>query len=251
VTSVPGDAHTALGASPAVSVIIPVYNCERYLAEAIRSVLAQTSPPLEVIVVDDASADGSASVAQSFGAPVRYSLQPKAGAGAARNRGAELARGSHFAFLDADDLWVPDKLRLQLDTLAASPELDAVFGYVRQFRSPELGAEVATSTKVPTEPIAGYHAGTMLIRREAFTRVGPFETGWQVGEFVSWYLRASELGLRMRMLPEVVMERRVHDTNTVIRERNAYTQYVRVLKAALDRRRAAEGAREDSGDTAP
>jgi hypothetical protein len=83
----------------------------------------------------------------------------------------------------------------------------------------------------------GYSASTVMIRREAFKRVGPFETSMHVGEFISWYLRAAEIGLRMLMLEELVAWRRLHKTNTGILQRRALTDYVRILKASLDRRR--------------
>jgi len=85
----------------------------------------------------------------------------------------------------------------------------------------------------------GYLPGTMLIEREAFLRAGGFETNWQVGEFVSWYARAAELGIRTMMLPDLVALRRLHETNKGIRQRQAVTDYVQILKASLDRRRAA------------
>jgi hypothetical protein len=87
----------------------------------------------------------------------------------------------------------------------------------------------------------------MLIRREAFLRVGFFETHSRVGEFVSWHGRATDCGLRMLMLPDVVMHRRLHESNLGIRERQSATDYVRHLKATLDRRRAAE-AKGANGD---
>jgi glycosyltransferase involved in cell wall biosynthesis len=224
-----------------VSVIIPVYNCERYLAEAINSVLAQTHPAHEIIVVDDGSTDSSAQVARRFGSAVRYAFQPNAGIGAARNRGVRLALGNFFAFLDADDLWTDDKLRQQLAAVAEDPRLDAVFGLAKQFHSPELDAVARSRIQCPARPAPGYVAGSMLIRRSAFEGVGPFETGWRVGEFVDWYLRATEAGLRERMLPEVVLHRRLHATNQGVRERAAATDYARILKASLDRRRRATG----------
>ena len=99
-----------------VSVIIPVYNGESYLSEAVESVYAQTIRPLEVIVIDDGSTDGSAAVARSF-EDVRFYRQPNRGAADARNRGTELAHGSFLAFLDADDVWTPQKLRIQMAAL--------------------------------------------------------------------------------------------------------------------------------------
>jgi len=106
--------------NPLISVIIPVYNGERYLAEAIESALAQTWEPVEIIIVDDGSTDGSADVASRFASSVKYDLQPHAGPGAARNRGARLARGDYLAFLDADDLWLKEKLKLQMAAMQGS-----------------------------------------------------------------------------------------------------------------------------------
>ena len=91
-----------------VSVIIPVYNGERYLAEALDSVLRQSHPADEIIVIDDGSTDGSAKIIESFRASVEYHWQPNGGPGAARNLGVTLAHGAFLAFLDADDLWTED-----------------------------------------------------------------------------------------------------------------------------------------------
>ncbi len=235
---------------PLVSVIVPVYNGERYLAEAIEGILTQTHPVHEVIVVADGSIDRSAQEAKRFGSAVRYVFQHQAGVGATRNRGAELAEGSFFAFLDAADLWTEDKLRLQLAAFAADPKLDVAFGQVEQFHSPELDAAAKSQTYCPPGLMSGYVPGAALIKRSAFERVGSFETNWCVGEFVSWYLHATEVGLRMLMLPDLVLRRRLHKTNQRIRERSAATDYVRILKAALDRRRTAEETWRDSRATA-
>lgn len=229
---------------PLVSVMIPVYNGERYLAEAIESVLAQTYRPIEIIVVDDGSTDSSADVAKRFALPVRYCFQPHSGAGAARNRGTGLAQGSLFAFLDADDLWVEDKLMREMVAFDDDPELDMVFGHVEQFHSPELDEIERKKIRYAAKIMSGYHAGSMLIRRDAFLRVGPFETKWKVGEFIDWYLRALEKGVKSMMLPEVVLKRRLHTANMGIRERRSQTDYVRILKASIDRRRLASQRRK-------
>ena len=86
----------------------------------------------------------------------------------------------------------------------------------------------------------------MVVRKAAFETVGPFGTGWQLGEFIDWYSRAAEHGLQSRVLPQVVMHRRIHRTNLGIRERHSQIDYVRVIKAALDRRRAAKPGKCDS-----
>jgi glycosyltransferase involved in cell wall biosynthesis len=220
-----------------ITAIIPVYNGERYLAEAIESVSAQTHRPIEIVVVDDGSTDRSAEVAQRFNS-VRYYRQLHGGIGSARNRGIAFARGDTFAFLDADDLWEKDKLRLQMAALYEDAEIDIVFGHVRQFISPESDEYIKKGIYCPDKLMPGYMPSAVMIRRDAFKRVGQFETNMLVGEFVSWYLRATEMGLRILMLEELVAWRRLHKTNTGIQQRKAVTDYVRILKASLDRRRA-------------
>jgi glycosyltransferase involved in cell wall biosynthesis len=215
-----------------VSVLIPVYNGERYLAEAIESVLAQSYRPLEVIVIDDGSTDESARVAQQFS--VCYFFQPNGGTSAARNSGIEQAHGEFLAFLDQDDLWMPEKLSRQMAAFETRPELDAVFGQVEQFSSPDT----ARSARFVGMILNGLHAGAMLIRRAAFMRVGLFEANWKIGQFVDWYARAAEVKIESATLPDIVMRRRVHQNNLTIRSREvAKVEYIQILKAALDRRR--------------
>jgi len=221
---------------PLISIIIPTYNCEQYLAEAIQSALAQTYQNTEIIVIDDGSTDGSAEIIQSY-TTVRYELQTHQGAGAARNWGAELAQGQFLAFLDADDIWVTDKLAHQMVAFKNNPQLDIVFGQVKQYHSPELNDNLKKQIHCPGEPIPGYHPGTMLIKRDTFFQIGTFDTHWQLGEFVDWYLKAVEKGMKSMMLSTIVMHRRLHSTNLGIRERQFQTDYVRILKASLDRRR--------------
>jgi glycosyltransferase involved in cell wall biosynthesis len=181
-----------------------------------------------VLVVDDGSTDASVRIARAYGGPVRCLAEPARGVAAALNRGTEVARGEFLAFLDADDVWLPDKLALQLAALRAQSGLDGVFGHATNFR--------ASRTALRTLP--GYYRGSLLIRRESFEQVGPF-VQWRLGEFVDWYARAVDAKLGFLMLPDVVVLRRVHDANTGVRLRGERDEYARVLKAVLDRRRSA------------
>jgi len=220
-----------------ISVIIPVYNGERYLREAIESVLSQECRPLELIVVDDGSTDGSAAIIQQFGPPVRYHYQPNAGLGATRNAGVTLAQGIFLAFLDADDLWAPDKLALQFRAFADDSSLDISFGLVSQFHSPELDETTRQSITRTDAPLSGYHPGTMLLRKETFQRIGPFITDRQFGEFIDWYARAKEQDLKMQVLPDIVMRRRLHGANMGIRHKANREDYARVIGDVLRKRR--------------
>ena len=152
-----------------VSIIIPVYNCGRYLAQAIESVLAQTYRPIQVVVVDDGSTDSSIEVARQYSESSSCYTQPHGGIAAARNKGVDLTQGEYLAFLDADDVWLEEKLARQVAALHRQPELDMVFGLVSQFISPELEDAVKRKLRVPLEPMQGYSAGTMLIKRASFS----------------------------------------------------------------------------------
>lgn len=223
---------------PTVSVIIPVYNAGLYVAEAIKSVIAQSHKPLEIIVVDDGSTDSSAEVIKRFHG-IHYFYKRNSGISDTRNLGVKHARGDYFSFLDADDVWVGHKLELQLAAFEANPDLDIVFGHVKQFFSPELKKEQADGPSSPDAPQPGFIPSTMTVKRNAFFKVGLFESRWKMGEFASWYLRSLELGLRHHMLPNVVTWRRVHGANNGILHRESIKDYIHIIKASLDRRRAA------------
>ncbi len=225
---------------PLVSVMIGVYNGAPYLAEAIESVLQQTYSPLELIVVDDGSDDGSAEVAKGFGEAITYAYQENAGNGSARNHAVRLAQGDTFAFMDADDRSVPGRLALQRAIFDSDPEVDVVFGHVQEFVSPELTPEQKATVQQPKQgPWPWVSVNLMMIDREAFERVGLFSETLRVGVTVDWCARSVDAGLKSVMLPDVLLERRLHLTNNGIRERASKSQYARVMKAALDRRRAA------------
>lgn len=227
------------GGAPLVSVVIPVYNDERYLAEAVQSVLDQEYGPLEVLVIDDGSTDGSGRVARSFGPPVQYHYREHAGLAATRNHGVALARGELLAFLDADDVWVHGKLTRQVETLLAEPALDGVFGRMEQFVSPELDPSLQERLRPRTAELAALSPCTLLIRTAAYRRVGELDARWKVGEFLDWLLKARELGLRTRMLDQLVLKRRIHSDNMGLRESDARKDYARILMASLQRRREA------------
>ncbi len=207
-----------------VSVVIPARNAARFLEEALASALAQEGGPVEAIVVDDGSTDGTAEIAERMG--VRVLRREHGGIGAARNRGVEAARGELLAFLDADDVWPEGKLAAQRRALEADAGVDMVFG-----QAVEFGGEGGESA-----PEAAMLPGTALIRMESFWRVGLFREDVKVGEFIDWMVRAREAGLRMKMLEGVCLRRRLHEENTGRTAANRL-DYTMVVRAALQRRR--------------
>ncbi len=121
------DSRGSIAAMPSVSVVIPCYNGERYLREALESALGQTRAPDEILLLDDGSIDESAEIARSFGPRVTVISQKNVGQSATRNRGIDEARGDFIAFLDADDIWLPEKIERQLRLLEATPSLDVIY----------------------------------------------------------------------------------------------------------------------------
>jgi glycosyltransferase involved in cell wall biosynthesis len=230
-----------------------MYDCVRYVGESIESVLGQTCPPAEVIVVDDGSTDGGLQVAQRYEPAVTVLTRKHGGIGAARNSGIQLAAGEFLAFQDADDIWFPQKLEEQMKRFRENPELDFVYGDVRQFYSSELDVSETERAQMREKIFSVPIAGTCLFRRSSFDRVGSFREDVRIGEFVDWLARADDLGLRSEGLRSILIDRRIHDTNTGVRERHLRGQYARVLRDVLERRRAASAvsAREDSGDQSP
>lgn len=213
-----------------ISAVMAVYNGERYLRECLDSMLGQSRPPDEIIVVDDGSTDSTATIVESYGP--RIILLRQANAGQAAGFVAGLARGSGdlLAFNDADDIWMPDRLAHQLEHLEADDTLDAVYGLSEQFVSPELPAE-DQQRFAPREPIlAGEAAQCALLRRSAYHRIGGFDRTLQAASFIEWLGRAKRAGYRSLMLDEVVHRRRLHPDNY---GRTSQTERDRNLLSAL------------------
>lgn len=235
-----------MSSPPSVSVVIPAYNAERYLGEAIESVLAQTLAPFETIVVDDGSSDGTAAVAGSYSG-VRLISQENAGPAAARNHGFAASAGELVAFHDADDLMTPDKLAVQVAEIA-DPAIGCVLA--EQELLVEDGAELpfwAEGTEVPAvmparpEEFADepdVHTMTMLVRREVFERVGGFDEEMRAAEDFDWLLRAAEAGIEFARLPRVLLLRRVHSQSLTQDAAAGRAGHFLALKKRIERHRA-------------
>ncbi|HXJ78361.1 MAG TPA: glycosyltransferase family A protein, partial [Candidatus Methylomirabilis sp.] len=148
-----------------VSVILPTHDRERYLVSALDSALGQEYRPIEVIVVDDGSTDGTARVVQGY-AEVRYRYQQNQGAAAARNAGVAMSGGEILAFLDSDDLWMPEKLRLQVRFLAENPAVGYCLTRMRTFVEPGTAGDPGRVDLSP--PSVGAVPSTLVVRREVF-----------------------------------------------------------------------------------
>ncbi len=224
-------------ATPLVSCVISVFNGERYLAEALDSALSQTYQSVEVIVADDGSTDRTAEIAAKYQGRVRYMYQEHKGAAAAKNMVLRSTKGEFVAFLDADDLWHPDKLALQVAAVHEKPEIDLCFTNYRNFWVPEMRDEERKYRGHPlVSPEGAWSICTLLTHRSIFTRHGVFNEKLHGYENITWMLATARAGAVIKVLPETLMYRRIHNTNQS-REQVLDDEFFAVVRAWLAYRR--------------
>jgi glycosyltransferase involved in cell wall biosynthesis len=227
-----------------VSCIIPVHNGERFLSESLESVMAQSHPIHEVIVVDDGSTDGTRALVEAYAAHpatlVRYLWQENGGPAAARNAGIQAAVGDFIAFLDADDLWLPEKTARQLQRFAARPELFISMTKVQNFWMDEVRAEEERMQgHARARAMAGYVAQAILARRSAFAQIGLFDAAMQHTSIAKWFLLVEEAGFAIELLPEILVLRRLHlDNRSRKLANNSRMEYLRLFQTMRTRKRA-------------
>lgn len=226
--------------NPLVSCIVPVYNGERFLAETLDSILAQTYQPLEIIFVDDGSTDDTRAIVEGYGDRVRYLPQEHRGIAATCNIGLRAAHGDFISFHDADDLWLPDKTEKQLALLNTRPQVGGCVCMVQNFWTEEMHADqVAMRNHRHAQPLPGYVLHALLARRETFQEIGYFDESYNHASKTAWFLEAELRGIQIEMLPEVLALRRIHGGN--YSQKNAsesQQEYLRVMKQYRDRVRA-------------
>ena len=212
------------------SVVIPAYNAARTLGETIESVLAQTVPPTQVVVVDDGSTDNTSELAREFGGCVEVLSQTNQGPGAAMSLGMRQADTPYIASVDSDDVWLPEKMQRQLEYLKNNPECHGVFAQMVLFGENVQGERIQD----------GWTRTTMTIRRNVFDVVGDLaDPPGMRGEMIDWIARARDEGFQLTMMPEVLAKRRVlagslSDQRDPAKDRG----YAFAARAALLRKRA-------------
>lgn len=222
--------------SPRFSVIIPAYNAAGFIARAIDSVLAQTWPAHEIIVVDDGSTDATARMAAQYGDRVRCLRQGNAGVSAARNAGARAATGDWLAFLDADDWYYPDRLKWHAEWIERDGGLDFLTGDY-DYRRPDgsrisgsmeahasgramlaraAGAGTVLMTGAELEPFVADHFGdthTLSVPRATFLALGGYPTGYRVCEDVFFLVRLCARSQRVGVVCRPLAAYVIHDAS--------------------------------------
>lgn len=217
--------------TPTISAVVPVYNTERYVGEALTAILSQTHPPDEVIVVDDGSTDGTLHELARFRGEIRVVRQGNLGVAGAMNRCFEESRCEYVAKCDADDIWEPHKLERQIQTVMAHPEIDIAIGGARFFggaegpRAPYPGAGILDRSELARRL---YRANFVcscatLIKRGLHRRLGPFVEGLACEDYDYW-MRALAAGAVFFYDPSVLVSCRTHEnqvSNSLLRMHRA------------------------------
>jgi glycosyltransferase involved in cell wall biosynthesis len=224
--------------TPLVSVIIPIFNGEQFLGETLDSVLAQDYAPLEVLVVDDGSTDAGPDIARARGAEVfRHAGK---GVAAARNAAVARSHGNVLTFLDQDDLWLPTKIRRQVEALSAWP--DSV-SYTRCRYFLQEGSAVPAWFRKPElleRDSDGFLPSCLAMMRHTFELVGAFAEDLTQASDLDWNARARQLGIECLVVPEMLVRQRVHGGNESGNPRSVTEMFEAVRRSAA-RRRSAEG----------
>lgn len=222
---------------PLISVVIPAYNGEAFLEQAIESALAQTWPRIEVVVVDDGSTDRSPEIAASY--PLKLVRQENRGVAAARNRGVDEADGDLLSFLDQDDMVRPEKLERQLEALLAQPEAGLSSCKMRVFLEPGCSVPDWIDADMLGRELHSLQVGTLLVWRRTFERVGRFDDSYRWGNDTDWFMRSREAGVPIARVEEALTLYRVHDENESLRVGVPVLQdTISAVHASVRRRRA-------------
>jgi len=197
---------------PLVTILMPAYNREKYIREALSSIFEDTYSPKEVIVVDDGSTDGTAAITRDFPA-VHYIYQEHQGVSVARNHALGVATGEYVTFLDSDDIWIPGRLAMTIGLFEQDPQVDYLLCMQETFL--EKGAVkppglLQSRLDFPHESIG---TSVLTAKRSCFTRIGNFNPTFSRGEDLDWLARAAKAGLIMKRIPETLVRVRIHDQN--------------------------------------
>jgi len=219
-----------------VSVIIPVYNGSKYLAATLETVLGQSYPLHEIIVIDDGSTDSSPAILGGYGDRLRVTRQSNQGVAATRNVGLQQASGELITFIDQDDLWPVDRTKVLVEALQADPTAQVAVGQV----------EILYERARPPNPrdnfdtvVREFYLGSLLVRKELFDILGPFHTGIGYADDVDFMIRRREAKIPTVYVDHVTLRYRLHEENTSGDRTETNRLLMGALRESLHRRRKA------------
>ena len=244
---------------PRISVVIPTFNCARYLRRTIDSALCQTYTDCEIVVVDDGSTDETKEIVHSYRQPIRYLYQSNAGASAARNLALEHASGEFIAYLDADDMWHPQKLERQVAFLDTHKECGLVHSEVNVIDEEDKITYERFNAETQRPVPEGYclhdllrrsHIQTLTVveRRKCFDRVGLFDRRLRIAQDYLHWIMVSVEGMAVGYLPEPLGQYRWRQGSLMASQKRLFEDYVMICKILLEEKSLARRCGQDSAD---
>lgn len=214
------------------SIIIPVKNGSNYLAEALEAIKLQ-NVNTEIIVVDDASNDNSAEIAKYFGCIV-LKHQTCKGPVIAKNTALKVASGKYIMFHDHDDIMREDSLAKMISEIEKDELFFAVMAQLQDFFCPKLSAQESAKLALKSEPYFGLFSGAILMKKEIFNIIKPFEENIQAGEILDWTNKMSLHNLPIKRLNFIATKRRIHNSNFGRTNKDAeYKDYAAILRSRI------------------
>lgn len=219
-----------------ISAIVVARNAEKFLRSALQTIFEQTLPPSEVIVIDGDSEDCTAEIARSF-AGLKYELQEESGLANARNQGIRSSNGEFIAFLDADDLWFPNKLKTQLEHLHWQPDAQACLGSVKLFLEENVLLPPNYDREAFHKEQIGYTPGAMLARRSIVESVGLFDSELSIASDSDWFARLIDQKVPCAIIPDLVLLKRIHEENISRNTPTYRAETYRVVRRSVKRKK--------------
>lgn len=220
---------------PLISVVIAVKNGEKYIEKALESVFEQKYKPLEVLIVDGNSTDETLSIAGTF-PNVKIVRQTEKGIANAYNTGIRQAKGDFIAFISHDDFWTEGKLVTQIEVMSDNPELLFTVGRVIFFLDDENFIPPGFRRELLEGNHVGYIMETLVAKPEAFEAVGFFDANLSIGEDSDWFARAKDLKIASAVVPKVLLNKRIHDSNSHLSANDNNEILLRIIKQSIVRK---------------
>ncbi|BAQ63086.1 putative glycosyltransferase [Geminocystis sp. NIES-3708] len=217
-----------------ISVIIPVYNGERFLAEAIKSIIKQNYQPLEIIVIDDGSTDKTVNIASRFKDITKYIYQENSGVSRARNTGIKMAKGDLITFLDADDLFPSNSLEKYVDFIKNNIDVDIIQGYTQDQSLCQIEDD-RLLFESERKPHIFFNVGSAIWKRSVFEKIGLFNESMNYGEDVDLWVKVNENRIKKVIIERITLFYRQYKSSINYETARGNMILMKVMKKYLDR----------------
>lgn len=221
---------------PLVSIIVPVFNGEKYIEETLETILHQDYNSKEVIIVDDGSEDRSADIIKFF-SEVKYIYQENSGVPKARNRGIREAKGEFIAFSDQDDLWKKHKISDQVKYLIDHPDAEYVICKRKIQLDPGLTPPLWLKKELLDSENIDHSPTSLVARSSLFQSLGGFDTDYENASDVDWFFKAKDAGIKKGVIEKVLYIKRIHEENQSNRVKELHKEYLQLIRESIKNRK--------------